>query len=735
MKPLHFIRLTPHLLSLFLILSAQQTHAKAFGPMPIPLNNLTVPEVPGLFDGSSPIIVNKEAAIALGKALFWDTNVGSDGMACGSCHFHAGADRRTKNQLHPGGASTSIENKLFNLSATDNETGANHTLTHSLFPFHQKEKPLIHTSPAIYNNDDVASSSGTFSGQYVSSSSSRLGTGVDNCDRNADTIFHVGGSGVRLVQARNTPTVINAIFNHRSFLDGRANNVFNGSSSWGDRDPTAGVWVMINSRKVKKQQLHLINSSLASLAVAPPLSTTEMGCHNRKFSDIARKLLTRRPLDQQKVHWNDSVLGSRSLSEPGILRTGLGTSYSALIRKAFNKKYWAYRRKKTSFGTSFDGSPFNQMEVNFAMFFGLAIQTYEATLISDQSPFDLSARDSDNTPTSLTTSEQNGFDLFRDNECVICHIGPNFTTASINANAKLAETHPEVFGDHFTDMSTSTNVVNRVLITTSGAYFDNGFASTGVSELSSDIGLGGIDPFGNPLSFSPQYLQHLAGNDSAVADKDVYKVRACDFQLPIAINYDPGFVTSLFTPSDGILPQPQSTENCFLPLTQAVIPTPEAALAELNNPDTVKMVTAVKGAFKIPSLRNIDLTGPYMHNGGMATLEQVIEFYTRGGNFHHHAKQIDKVFSLFNLKFSPQNRADLIAFLKTLTDDRVRFEQAPFDHPEIKIPHGHTGDNFAITANNPLSPELAEDEFLVIDAVGANGNTAPLQPFENYLAP
>src|SRR5437899_7210848 len=44
-------------------------------------------------------IKDRTAAIALGKALFWDMAVGSDGQACASCHFHAGADSRSKNQL------------------------------------------------------------------------------------------------------------------------------------------------------------------------------------------------------------------------------------------------------------------------------------------------------------------------------------------------------------------------------------------------------------------------------------------------------------------------------------------------------------------------------------------------------------------------------------------------------------------------------------------------------------
>jgi len=129
------------------------------------------------------------------------------------------------------------------------------------------------------------------------------------------------------------------------------------------------------------------------------------------------------------------------------------------------------------------------------------------------------------------------------------------------------------------------------------------------------------------------------------------------------------------------------------------------------------------------------LTGPYMHNGSMATLEQVIEFYTRGGNFTNDAKQVTRVFQLADLQFSPQNRADLIAFLKTLTDDRVRYEKAPFDHPEIKIPHGHVGDSQAVSGGNPIAAVLAKDNFLTIEAVGAEGNTSPLLPFEHQLAP
>ena len=54
---------------------------------------------------SATYVRNRDVAIVLGKALFWDMQVGSDGVqACASCHFRAGADPRSINQVNPGGA-------------------------------------------------------------------------------------------------------------------------------------------------------------------------------------------------------------------------------------------------------------------------------------------------------------------------------------------------------------------------------------------------------------------------------------------------------------------------------------------------------------------------------------------------------------------------------------------------------------------------------------------------------
>src|SRR5690606_15858924 len=71
------------------------------------LKGTPVPEPSNLHE----FVKNDAQAIALGKALFWDMQVGSDGVqACATCHFRAGADPRSKNQVHPGSASSSAAN-------------------------------------------------------------------------------------------------------------------------------------------------------------------------------------------------------------------------------------------------------------------------------------------------------------------------------------------------------------------------------------------------------------------------------------------------------------------------------------------------------------------------------------------------------------------------------------------------------------------------------------------------
>src|SRR5437660_9473587 len=65
------------------------------------LKTVTVPAVPDL----ERYVRDRQVLLVLGKSLFWDMQVGSDGRtACGTCHFHAGADHRAQNQLsNPNG--------------------------------------------------------------------------------------------------------------------------------------------------------------------------------------------------------------------------------------------------------------------------------------------------------------------------------------------------------------------------------------------------------------------------------------------------------------------------------------------------------------------------------------------------------------------------------------------------------------------------------------------------------
>lgn len=69
------------------------------------------------------------------------------------------------------------------------------------------------------------------------------------------------------------------------------------------------------------------------------------------------------------------------------------------------------------------------------------------------------------------------------------------------------------------------------------------------------------------------------------------------------------------------------------------------------------------GKFKVPTLRNIALTSPYMHDGSLATLEEVVEHYNSGGKSH-----INQSVHVKPLNLNQQEKTDLINFLKTLTD-------------------------------------------------------------------
>jgi cytochrome c peroxidase len=598
-------------------------------------------------------------ARALGKALFWDMQVGSDGVqACASCHFRAGADPRSKNQLSPGlrhvpSADLTYENGL----------GPNAQLKASDFPLSRLAVLGVRGAldPATDSNDAVSSQ------------------GVHLPDGKDSEGFRVGDINTRRVEPRNTPSVINAVFNHRQFWDGRAENVFNGVNHLGTRDPDAKVYRADHPLSPTEVRVALTNSSLASQAVAPIISDLEMAFPGRSHLDVARDLAKTsrkiakrldkvRPLAKQKVHPQDSVLGGMSRwPQPGLTPR----TYDELIKLAFREEWWNSFRliQVKADGTTAlvdreDADPeteeYTLIQYNFSLFFGLAVQLYQTTLVSDDTPWDRfrrahpSAADPALNPWTNTTPEHIsrlalfGAHLFNDRtrgatnlRCSNCHEQNELTDASARRVAA----------------ATNGPVRNR-----DGNVIDKGFNNIGVRPIGDDLGVGASDAFG-PLSHSKRRFPN-----------------------------GPPAPTETF---DGAL---------------------------------VTKGFGLDGAFKVPSLRNVALTAPYFHNGDALTLHEVLELYSRGGNVAPIAALDGTPIEPLGVPSLTSDEIDaLIAFMEALTDERVLYRRAPFDHPQIFVPNGHPTTKDGKTVDSD-GDGRADDVMIEIPAVGALGGP-PLPGF------
>lgn len=332
-----------------------------------------------------------------------------------------------------------------------------------------------------------------------------------------------------------------------------------------------------------------------------------MSWAGRAWPQLGRKLFTLTPLGRQKVSATDSVLGDKANPAGNGLRSEW--SYTALVQAAFRPEYWNAQ------GT-LDG--YTQAENNFALFWGLAIQAYEATLVANDSRVDqfLEGRTG-----VLSALEQQGLNEFRNggSQCLNCHNGAETTAAGWTTVQRRSA-----------NAASPTNL---------------GFFRIGVRPIGDDIGFGGKDDFG----------------------------------------------LSLFNAG-----------------------TPNA-----------------NGTFKAPSLRNVEFTGPYFHDGSQATLEQVLDFYGRNGDFPDDGNLGP---GIGNIRLSQAERTAVVAFLKALTDDRVRFQRAPFDHPSLCVPNGHTELAPGQLETDPAQPgPVALDKWALVPEVGRDGASAPLQSFEELL--
>jgi cytochrome c peroxidase len=578
---------------------------------------------------------NRRAAIALGKALFWDMQLGSDGIvACATCHFHAGADPRVKNQIKA-------------IGGTYFHGNPNHTLSASDYPFHELSDPDDTFSTVLRDTPNRTVSQGVTLHEFVDivpGSAEDIGEVVFDPD------FNVGGVNVRRGAATNAPTAFDSVFNFRQLTVAASQDIFNGVNQWGERTPDVRVFENVRGA-LSPVAVAIDRASLASQAMDPPVSFFEMSYRGRTFPKIGKKMLSLVPLAKQEIARDDSVLG-RMVRPSG---TGLKRSYEALIKQAFHRRWWNSRDIVTFPG----GTPvigprpnrplttdeFTQIEANFSLFFGLAVQLYQSTLVSEETTFDRALRGE----VELTWEQEQGMRIFygapdafgRTANCATCHSGPELTTQSVaNAEHNRVERIPMLFGPM--------------------SLIDVGTRNIGVRRSTDAPAMATVVPGVGPLSFA-RWAQ--LGND-------------IHFEL-----------------------QPPIDPN--------------------------ERSSAVLGAYKVVGLRNVELTGPYFHNGGIGTLRQVVDFFNRGTDFPvDDADNIDPIVTT-PLGLNQTEKCWLVEFLRALTDPRVRLQQAPFDHPQLFVPDGHEGDStFVVDDGHGRGVDIIRE----ISAVGRNGGP-PLSTF------
>ncbi len=572
---------------------------------------------------------------------------------------------------------------------------------------------------------------------------------------------------VRRVTGRNTPSAVNAVFNFRNFWDGRAQNVCNGANPFGARDNSLHLLVLGTDGKLGPAHVGMANSALCSQSLGPILSSVEMSADDRNFHQVGKKLLARTPLGTQAVDPTDSVLGTLS-NAPG---KGLKTSYSTLIQQAFLPEWWQFSRHictaadgstitnvdPAAFETCPSGTDdYSQMEYNFSLFWGVAIQMYESTLIADQTPFD------------KYMEQQKTYTLIGDNhnQNYTIQLEPGIQPYSLSVIAldPLAD---------FTDQEMAYAFDygdGRVM----GVGLDQGFINYATGTLTVQFGMPPVSTFPIKISYSvgatpmttgqlrgllvfqtkgrcvnchggPELSNASVGTVSTVGPAE--RMIMADMLVRV---YDTGYYHIGVRPTaeDGGLAGTDPVAGKSLSqseyLRERVCNDPSEAIMIPGRPgDGISMAplncgdeTARGGFFKAPQLRNVALTAPYFHNGSQLTLEQVVEFYDRGGDFNTFGEEHQYMDAdIDNLGLTLQDKTDLVDFMRNgLTDSRTVNQSAPFDHPQLLTPNGHPqGANGYPVQPDPKHPGQATSQLMEVPAVGKNGGK-PLPTFlENML--
>lgn len=162
-------------------------------------------------------------------------------------------------------------------------------------------------------------------------------------------------------------------------------------------------------------------------------------------------------------------------------------------------------------------------------------------------------------------------------------------------------------------------------------------------------------------SFDSRFDSYMRGNKNSINAEEIQGMNLFMGKAKCA--------TCHFTPLfNGTVPPN------FAKTEHEVVGTPEDASGKRLSEDTGRYIfnqlPQLKGAFKTPTLRNVAVTAPYMHNGAFATLEEVVEFYDLGGGTGLGLSVENQTLPTDKLNLTAAEKKALVAFMKTLTDKR-----------------------------------------------------------------
>jgi hypothetical protein len=440
-------------------------------------------------------------------------------------------------------------------------------------------------------------------------------------------------------------------------------------------------------------------------------------------------------------------------------------------------------------GRSSPAVTYNQMQLNFSLFFGLAVQAYEATLVSDNTPFDQfmgaphPVRENHGNPipprpNALTSRQRLGLSVFLDDNanlgthCADCHIPP------VTTGHTVIDYQPDAQG--VPSLATG-EAIEFMIMGDNGeeANYDHGMYNIGVRRSC----ITGIDPstcpshnedkgrgataaknntaFANPVTGTTVGISSIsraanvvtvttAANNPLAAGQVVTIFGVSDSSYNgvfgvVAVN-SPTQFTYNQTGSDSSSSGGSATgPNAPFPVSLVDLtalrgnpncnssPMPHVGCLPLDVarfiPDVPMLPRRVtNGAFKAPDLRNIKFSGPYFHIGDSATLRQVVEFYVRGGNFPNtnlHDKTVD-VDGIPPLAF-PEFNPVAEANIEALVD----FLAEGLKDARVAFEKGPFDHPELLVPDGSPKSDSSKDLLIHIPAVGKQGRPTELPTFLN----